>query len=328
MLSSLFLLLTTVPSSCALSSLLQRTVDNWVSIGQQLQSDLYNASAWANGCDYRPTKNTSCGLLVTSRAVQGNEILSLYPIHSIQIDKTVKSTIRNDPGGDIICFDLLLDEPELYRDSGLDPRGTTCLSIQARSNVHQAGWLGHLATAMIDKDKAPNCMIVPLLGAAPLCALVSLGDLGPGEELCTRSDCTSFTNAETVKAMSIQVLKEYSAEIAELRSFTTMAHPSPTPDAASTTTDDDDDPLLFHEINRGYPGLKSIHQTPDILQIDNFLSPDECQRIIEKARPHLRPCLIKNEETGAVEAAPTRTSYDANLCRQEIPTIAAKVCRF
>ena len=72
--------------------------------------------------------------------------------------------------------------------------------------------------------------------------------------------------------------------------------------------------------------MKLLHSDPDIYQVDDFLSPDECERIIAKATPHLRPCVVKNESTGGtVGLDESRTSTDANLPRAKAPSVVAKL---
>mmetsp|Transcript_4918 Transcript_4918/g.8483 ORF Transcript_4918/g.8483 Transcript_4918/m.8483 type:complete len:115 (-) Transcript_4918:2415-2759(-) len=81
----------------------------------------------------------------------------------------------------------------------------------------------------------------------------------------------------------------------------------------------------FHQINQQHPGLKQLHHNPDIFEVENFLSDDECDIIIAKATPHLTLCIIKNESTGAIEQDPSRTSADANLPQTEAPSIVSKL---
>jgi len=116
---------------------------------------------------------------------------------------------------------------------------------------------------------------------------------------------------------------EYQTEILELHEFIKMACPQ-----SDTSTDTQEDTGLFgpfHQINKQYPGLKQIHESPDIYLIENFLSADECDRIIAKAEPRLTPCLVKNELMGAVEQDTSRTSTNANLSQSEAPTIVSKL---
>jgi prolyl 4-hydroxylase len=84
--------------------------------------------------------------------------------------------------------------------------------------------------------------------------------------------------------------------------------------------------LSFHTIDKDYPGLQVLHKSPDVFVINNFFSDDECDRLVEKARPNLLPCLTIGEETGIVQPDETRTSTNANVPRREVPTIVQKLC--
>jgi prolyl 4-hydroxylase len=84
--------------------------------------------------------------------------------------------------------------------------------------------------------------------------------------------------------------------------------------------------ISFHTIDTDYPGLEALHTSPDIFVIHNFFSDDECDRLVEKARPNLLQCLTIGEETGIVQPDETRTSTNANVPRREAPTIVQKLC--
>jgi hypothetical protein len=350
-----------VPVACLMptpqhNALLDRTVLNWVSIAQHLQSnDLYNAT-WANACHVSSSHHTNQQqqrppgqrLVASEDVLDKAKVLSLYPIHAIytthhQVNNKETNTDTHSVGGSFLNLSPL--NPGWYRDSGVSD--DTCLSIQAspfsssRDAIAAAtpGWMGHLATRRPqqriskrqrkDKSEAANCIVVPLLGAAPLCALVSLRRLKQGEVLIAageeeaEEDHNDTHHAYLVNTMSIEVLKQYTAEIAELRSFTTMAHPAAPPEIIKAQNPKK---MAFHSINRNYPDLVTLHEDPDVLQVDNFLTPHECERLIALALPQLQPCLVKNELTGAVEQDPTRTSTNANIAQSSIPSVVAKVC--
>ena len=67
--------------------------------------------------------------------------------------------------------------------------------------------------------------------------------------------------------------------------------------------------MVFHKIHESYPGLQWLQrEQPAVVQVNDFLSERECRQIMELARPALRPCLVKNAETGAVEPDPIRAA--------------------
>ena len=82
---------------------------------------------------------------------------------------------------------------------------------------------------------------------------------------------------------------------------------------------------FFQRINTDYPGLQLIHEEPFIFIVNNFLSDDECDRLIHKAmigtlngQNSLRPQI----GGGAV----VRTSNGVVCENDEVPTIRQKMC--
>ena len=148
-----------------------------------------------------------------------------------------------------------------------------------------------------------------IIHTAPLCAIISTTDIKEGDAIVQgmkAPDAKILNECKTILA------NKYQTEISELHKFIKMACPQ----SDDTSTDTQEDAGLFgpfHQINQQYPGLKQIHESPDIYLIENFLSADECDRIIAKAEPLLTPCLVKNEVTGAVEQDTSRTSTNATL---------------
>ena len=55
----------------------------------------------------------------------------------------------------------------------------------------------------------------------------------------------------------------------------------------------------FHRINHRYPGLRLLHRDPDIYEVEDFLSHDQCDRIVAKAIPRLAPCVVASEVVAA-----------------------------
>lgn len=159
-----------------------------------------------------------------------------------------------------------------------------------------------------------------IIHTAPLCAIISTTDIKEGDTIVQGMKAPDTKLLNECKTI---LVKEYQTEILELHEFIKMACPQ-----SDTSTDTQEDAGLFgpfHQINQQYPGLKQIHERPDIYLIENFLSADECDRVIAKVEPHLTPCLVKNELTGLVEQDSSRTNTDANLPQSEAPTIVSKL---
>jgi len=74
----------------------------------------------------------------------------------------------------------------------------------------------------------------------------------------------------------------------------------------------------FHHINTAYPGLQLIQEEPFIFVINDFLSPDECARLKNKAdqgglRPQVGGGMVERTSTGVV------------CTKDEVPTIQQKM---
>ena len=308
---------------------------NWVAIAKHIQNPQLYEAHWAdkvdigqadedddNDDDDKGDDIKSGQRLVTKCKVTRGEILSLVPVERLHIqydnDGNHAPPTSSSP---MFSFSSKLTRPhEYHRTSGL--AADTRLVVQAplRTTVPcTPGWMGHLADS--SGSTVYNCRVVPLLGAMPLCALVATTDI-PANKTLVAAEPDNKDEA-LVEDLALQVLKRYIAEIAELRSYTSMAHPFPEYYQRPVVLP----APRFHAIDKAYPGMRALHQDPDVYQIADFLTPQECQAIIEYAKPRLVPCLIKNADTGRVEVDPTRTSTNANIPQSALPTVTAKVCQ-
>lgn len=212
----------------------------------------------------------------------------------------------------------------------------------------------------IQKTNHPNnCILVPLPCSIPLCGIVANRDIEKGEvlireQLSSQGEKRGDHNASgddtgddtgnndgddngnyadiTMDYVKLLV-KRYTPELSELGSYYKMAFQSTSQEEETEPQDHNRDnhqsslsPLLFHQINESYPNLEKLHSDPDIYIIPDFLSSEECDRLVQKASPHQIPCLIKSEESGTVQNDPTiRTSTNANIPRAEVPSITEKI---
>jgi prolyl 4-hydroxylase len=318
----------------------------WLGIVQHLQNpNLYNAQAWADKAILSTGDNiddpNNNYMLVANQNVTIGEVLSLVPIDRLDLvvvddmpknrDIEKRKPINKPDGTSSYTFTTNLTRPhEYHRAAGISQDMQIRVYPPNKTNVQEIppGWRGHLATDK-NKDLASgrcilyNCCVVPLLGAMPLCALVATQNITAGTRLIAVQQENNNT-ADLVEQLALLVLKRHLAEIMELRSFTTMAHPFPTYNPPPVTESLRQE---FHAIDDTYPGLRVLYKNPCVLSIDNFLSTSECQTIIDYARPRLAPCLVKNAETGHVETDRTRTSTNANIPQSAIPTVTTKVRR-
>ena len=289
----------------------KQTAQNMFAICGHMQNPALYSTAWADAasaCDRNG--------LVAARDVKEGEVLSLFPVHAVGL-KGFGRTRKHD----IQFFDDDLDG-DFFRTAKRSNHQTLVPEVATFDNrlfidVNPdrpciSGWLGHLVSA---NDDYANCEIVPLV--PPICALVSTTSIAKGKAL--------FQGRRPIPSRLTEVIqKRYFGEIAELESYLRMAHPQQNDDAGLKHAKGIPG-MPFHSINRDYPGMKVLASDPDILEIDNFLTDDECDRLIEKARTNLKPCVTKNPKTGAVEMDPDRTSTNANIPQCEVPTIVSKI---
>ena len=81
---------------------------------------------------------------------------------------------------------------------------------------------------------------------------------------------------------------------------------------------------IFNGINPHYPApLRVLHQDPPIFMVDDFLSLDECQFLIDASQDSWTPAPVVGK--GAGEVSPSRTSSTCYLARQDLPDLMRKV---
>jgi prolyl 4-hydroxylase len=295
---------------------MKKSAQNVFAICGHLQNpDLYSTS-WADlvlPCDQNG--------LVAARDVAEGEIVSLIPVHAVGL-KGLGSTDQHD----VMIFDDALDG-DFFRTSKrstyqqLVPEATT-FNNKLFIDINPArprlpGWIGHLVSTSDDYE---NCKIVPFV--PPLCALLSTRPITKNQVL--------FQGTKSISPDHIAGMqKRYQGEIAELESYLRMAQPQQGQGAGEAASEQavSTPAMPFHAINREYPGMKTLRSDPDILEVENFLTDEECDRLIAKAQPNLLPCVTKNPRTGAVEVDPDRTSTNANIPQAEVPTIVSKILR-
>ena len=82
-------------------------------------------------------------------------------------------------------------------------------------------------------------------------------------------------------------------------------------------------PPVYNGVNPNYPGLRIVSATPPIFCVDNFLSPFECQFLIEAAQDSFGPAPVVGKGSG--EISPSRTSSTCYLAREDLPDYLRKV---
>lgn len=82
-------------------------------------------------------------------------------------------------------------------------------------------------------------------------------------------------------------------------------------------------PAVYNGVNPNYPGLRMIHGTPPIFCVDHFLTPMECNFLIEAASDSFTPAPVVGKGSGEISAS--RTSSTCYLAREDVPDLMRKV---
>jgi hypothetical protein len=80
---------------------------------------------------------------------------------------------------------------------------------------------------------------------------------------------------------------------------------------------------FYSGVNPDYPGLQQFHVNPPIFGVYNFLTPQECQFLIDSASDSFMPAPVVGK--GAGEVSPTRTSSTCYLAREDVPNLMRKI---
>ncbi|KAL3757180.1 hypothetical protein ACHAWU_004612 [Discostella pseudostelligera] len=83
-------------------------------------------------------------------------------------------------------------------------------------------------------------------------------------------------------------------------------------------------PPIYNGINPNYPNAQLLHAHPPIFIVDNFLTPAECDFLIEASNDALGPAPVVGKGSG--EVSPSRTSSTCYLAREDLPEYLRKVC--
>ena len=293
---------------------------------------------WIDDVEIVQAENKS--KLVTTREIETGDIISLLPIDDLRLSfdeddyddtSNAEEGLGNDDDSHQIVMPLLVyhhGEPQKY---GI------CTNIDPRKDSRRApGWLGHLATTSEEDSSnvGSNCVVLPVMGAAPLCALVAAQIIPAGTELVVYDrpiDNPDFYNYVISKQFTdVQAL----AALISRAYHDTLFEPGILLDDGSTdddetSTDTSNNPtnfqFPFYSINWEYPGLRYLHYDPDILVIDNFLTDQECDSILQQCESQLKPCVTRHPVTGEIRQDPRRTSTNAELRQEDAPDIVEKL---
>eukprot|EP00977_Amphora_coffeiformis_P016233 scaffold4961_cov149-Amphora_coffeaeformis.AAC.2 len=80
---------------------------------------------------------------------------------------------------------------------------------------------------------------------------------------------------------------------------------------------------VYNGVNPHYPGLRVLHNSPPVFCVENFLSPHECDFLINAAHDSFGPAPVVGKGSG--EISPSRTSSTCYLAREDLPDLMRKV---
>jgi hypothetical protein len=98
---------------------------------------------------------------------------------------------------------------------------------------------------------------------------------------------------------------------------------APPPQPALTVQDRPLVPPVFNGVNPCYPGLRQVHLDPPVFVVDNFLTPFECDFLVQAANGSWTPAPVVGK--GAGEISSSRTSSTCYLAREDLPDYMLKV---
>lgn len=342
----------------------KRAVSNLFSVCAHIQDPKLYQPKWADACRVQEQQqsdgddgtNSKIGtVVIANRNVSRGQVLTLFPIHALGLrtlrqNNNEEESIMKDT--EFVAYDQDTDG-ELFASSGNDQKAGLRLKLNIPLDKSQpaytllgnpkrhvlfsmffpekqpvTGWLGgRMKAASSSQYSESNCITLPLPGAAPLCAVVATKDVMEGEEIIQTMQPLKPTVMDELKE---SVAREYRRELTTLQMYIEAAcetaQPPSTAESDSNNSEQQQQQLgPFHQLNEQYPGLKRISKDPDIYCVDNFLSDEECDRLIAKSQPHLVPCLVKNDKTGKPEQDPVRTSTNTNVPQSEVPSIVEKI---
>lgn len=329
----------------------KRAVSNLFSVCAHIQDPKLYKPKWADACTQVTDDAGQQKKVVAAQDVRRGHVLTLFPIHALGLrtvrqdgNKKINKRKNRQTDTEFVAYDqdangeyfrqddervglrlklnIPLDKTQPASAVICDRKRHVLFSTFLPEKPAQAGWLG--GRMKMGDEESGNCNTIPLPGAAPFCAVVATKDIGEGEEIV---QCASPSRPDVEELRGI-LAEKYKRDISMLGMHVEMACQTTLEQmGAGSALEQPDDGELgpFHEIDQGYPGLSRIHQDPDIYSIENFLTDDECDRIVTKAHSHLQPCLVNNEKNGKVEQDPARTSTNANVPQAEVPTVMRKI---
>ena len=80
---------------------------------------------------------------------------------------------------------------------------------------------------------------------------------------------------------------------------------------------------VYNGINPLFPGVRQVHSNPPVFCVEDFLTPMECDCLIQAADDGWSPAPVVGK--GAGEISPSRTSSTFYLAREDVPQYMHKI---
>ena len=304
---------------------------NLLSVCKEVQdSPDYQPAKWADSCTVisQQRQGSAHPTVIATRDVKKGDVLTLVPIHALGLINEIDgaefhefSSERKEQlfnAGDAVKLNVPLNR---YAEIQVGNKGIDCWNDPAAAVVGKnpairlfaisfpceevvPGWLGGVVKTIPSEEEA-NCINIPLLNASPFCAIVATCDIKEGDELIRAEEISNWDLEEELQ----EIVDEYrNKDLLTLRNHLRRAFVD-----------------SFHQINMDYPGLKKIHSDPDIYEIRNFLTDDECDRMISKIRPNLENKSIYIERKNSFAENKGNNYKSVRVPSREIPTLVNKL---
>ena len=278
---------------------------------------------WADACKIvEAQQENESSKIVATRDINEGDILTLCPFHALGIRNAVEreeyiefiSEADKELYGDKINATMKVQVTVSRKNITNAPLDPACTVIGNKNFIRLftillpgkeviPGWLGGIIqTTTVTVDA--NCITLPLPTVSPFCAVVATKHIKKGEEILKDSQPPWNLEEELVHI----VKRKQRLNIASLRNRLRKSFVG-----------------LFHQVNLDYPGIRQIHKDPDIYEVDNFLTDEECDRIITKATPYAEKSMQYIEEEQKYVEHVSRTYKHAVIPKREIPSINAKI---
>ena len=294
----------------------KQDMSNLLSMCHEMQQ---SSMQWADSCILITTDNeqhlqSETGVVATKDRRRG-DIVTLVPIHGLGLRNVRESRdgveykqfysqqdkiLHSKDSTSVVRVNIPLNSEEaVFPITGGKPFiRLFIMSLPSKEVV--PGWLSSCIQSTTIEESS-NCVLLPIPLSAPFCAIVATKDIKEGQRVIC---CSQPLPMSDIEELNIIVEEEHCANISKMRSQIQKALLGP-----------------FHSINLQYPGVKRVHNDPDVFEVEGFLSDVECDEIIAAARSNLKPIRIYNKESGEYEQSQRRTNTVASMTAKDTPAI-------